>query len=215
MVQSLLSLTAIRDADTASHARRTQYYSRLLAERLRDNPDFRSYLTPDRIELLSSLAPLHDIGKVGVADHLLNKPGALTPEEFQQMKQHPVYGLSVITTAQRNAGAPDDVTLSMAKDIVYTHHERWDGKGYPRGLQGAAIPIPGRVIAIVDAYDALTSERCYRRALPHEQALQLLLEGRGSHFDPAVVDAFVSVAPLLQGVVRESGAIGQHEVALQ
>ncbi|MGB2715956.1 MAG: CHASE2 domain-containing protein [Vicinamibacterales bacterium] len=214
MVQSLLSLTDIRDADTASHSRRTQRYSRLLAERLRQHPQFRDYLTADRINLLSSLAPLHDIGKVGVPDQLLHKPGALTPDEYQEMKKHPTYGLSVITTAQRNAGAPDDPTLMMARDIVYTHHERWDGKGYPRGLEGPEIPIAGRVIAIVDAYDALTSGRCYRHALPHEQALQVLAGGSGSQFDPAVVDALLSVAPLFQDVAREAGSMGHREVAL-
>ena len=215
MVQSLLSLTDIRDADTGSHSRRTQSYSRLLAERLRQHPQFRDYLTPDRIDLLSSLAPLHDIGKVGVPDQLLNKPGALTPDEYQEMKKHPTYGLSVITTAQRNAAAPDDATLMMARDIVYTHHERWDGKGYPRGLEGPEIPIAGRVIAIVDAYDALTSGRCYRHALSHEQALQVLAGESGSHFDPAVVDALLSVGPLFQDVARQAGAMGRHrEVAV-
>jgi adenylate cyclase len=210
MVQSLLSLTDIRDADTGSHSRRTQRYSRLLAERLREHPGFREYLTPDRIDLLSNLAPLHDIGKVGVPDQLLNKPGALTSDEYQEMKKHPSYGLSVITEAQRNASAPDDPTLTMARDIVYTHHERWDGTGYPRGLQGSQIPIAGRVMAIVDAYDALTSARCYRRAMSHEQALQVLVGGRGSHFDPTVVDAFLSVAPLLQHVAREERVVLDH-----
>jgi adenylate cyclase len=215
MVQSLLSLTDIRDADTGSHSRRTQRYSRLLAESLCERPGFREYLTPDRIALLSSLAPLHDIGKVGVPDQLLNKPGALTPDEYREMKKHPAYGLSVITEAQRNAAAPDDATLTMARDIVYTHHERWDGTGYPRGLEGPEIPIAGRVMAIVDAYDALTSARCYRRAMSHEQALQVLVAGSGTHFDPAVVDAFLTAAPLLQHVAREERVTTDHrEVAL-
>jgi adenylate cyclase len=214
MVQSLLSLTDIRDADTGSHSRRTQQYSRLLAERLREHPQFREYLTPDRIDLLANLAPLHDIGKVGVPDHLLNKPAPLTQDEFQEMKKHPSYGLAVITEAQRNAGAPDDATLTMARDIVYTHHERWDGTGYPRGLEGSQIPIAGRVMAIVDAYDALTSARCYRRAMSHDQALQVLTHGRGTHFDPMVLDAFLSVAPVLLHVRDESVTHGYHEVAL-
>jgi adenylate cyclase len=215
MVQSLLSLTDIRDADTGSHSRRTQRYSRLLAEQLARYPQFRHYLTPDRINLLSSLAPLHDIGKVGVPDQLLNKPGALTPSEYEEMKKHPAYGLSVITTAQRNAGAPDDPVLMMARDIVYTHHERWDGQGYPRGLEGAEIPIAGRVMAIVDVYDALTSGRCYRRAVSHDKAMEVLVGGRGSHFDPVVVDAFVTVAPLLQDVAQQATAAGsRHEVAI-
>ena len=214
MVQSLLSLTEVRDADTGSHSRRTQGYSKLLAEQLRAHPGFRDYLTPARIELLSTLAPLHDIGKVGVSDQLLNKPGALTPDEYQEMKKHPAYGLNVITTAQRNAGAADDPTLAMARDIVYTHHERWDGTGYPRGLEGHEIPIAGRLMAIVDVYDALTSSRCYRGAMSHDNALQVLREGSGSHFDPAVVDAFVRIAPRLQHVGTRAAGLAREQAAL-
>ena len=202
MVQSLLSLTEIRDAETGNHSRRTQLYSRLLAQQLCEHPRFREYLTPTRIDLLATLAPLHDIGKVGVPDQLLNKPGALTAEEFREMKKHPIYGLNVITTAQKRAGAHDDATLEMAKEIVYTHHERWDGKGYPRGLKGEQIPIVGRLIAIVDVYDALTTLRCYRQPLPHEKAVELIVDGEGTHFDPAVVDAFLRSASLLRTVTH-------------
>jgi len=204
MVQSLLSLTEIRDAETGSHSRRTQQYSHLLARQLCEHPRFKDYLTPSQIELLSSLAPLHDIGKVGIPDQLLNKPGALTDEEFGQMKMHPTYGLKVITTAQKRASASDDEILSMAKDIVYTHHERWDGRGYPRGLKGEQIPIPGRVMAVVDVYDALTSNRCYRPSLPHDRAVELIVSGEGTQFDPAIVDAFLRSAPLLRRVAHES-----------
>lgn len=202
VVQSLLSLTEIRDVETGNHSRRTQQYSRLLAQQLCEHPRFRDYLTPSRIDLLATLAPLHDIGKVGVPDQLLNKPGALTDEEFREMKKHPIYGLNVITTAQKRAGAHDDATLAMAKEIVYTHHERWDGKGYPRGLKGEQIPIAGRLIAIVDVYDALTTLRCYRQPLPHEKAVELIVDGDGTHFDPAVVDAFLRSASLLQTVTH-------------
>jgi CHASE2 domain-containing sensor protein len=204
MVQSLLSLTEIRDAETGSHSRRTQQYSRLLAMQLCDHPRFREYLTPSHIEMLSSLAPLHDIGKVGIPDQLLNKPGALTDDEYREMKKHPGYGLKVITTAQTRAHADDDETLAMAKDIVYTHHERWDGQGYPRGLKGEQIPIPGRVMAVVDAYDALTSARCYRGPMPHDRAVELIVNGEGTHFDPAVIDAFRRSAPLLYRAAHET-----------
>ena len=178
MVRSLLSLTEVRDADTGRHSRRIQQYSRILAEELSNHPLFRNYLTPERVELLSSLAPLHDIGKVGVPDQLLNKPGELTPEEYQEMKKHPSYGLDVINNAQRDVGAGEDQILSMAKDIVYTHHEWWDGKGYPRGLKGSAIPIAGRLVAVVDVYDAMTARRLYRQPVSHDEAIKLIVAGR-------------------------------------
>lgn len=202
MVRSLLSLTEMRDADTGRHSRRIQQYSRLLAQQLSAHPEFRDYLTSERIELFASLAPLHDIGKVGVPDQLLNKPGELTAEEFKEMKKHPSYGLDVITTAQRDVGAHEDAVLSMAKDIVYTHHEWWDGMGYPRGLKGKAIPIAGRLVAVVDVYDAITARRLYRAPLPHEQAVELIVAGKGTHFDPAVVDAFVAIAPRLKNAAK-------------
>jgi CHASE2 domain-containing sensor protein len=213
MVQSLLSLTEIRDAETGNHSRRTQQYSRLLAQQLAMHPRFREYLTPERIDLLSALAPLHDIGKVGVPDQLLNKPASLTTEEFREMKKHPVYGLSVITTAQRRARAGEDPILAMAKDIVYTHHERWDGQGYPQGLKGEQIPIPGRLMAIVDVYDALTTNRCYRESLPHDRAVELIADGQGTHFDPAVVDAFMQSASLLRTVAHDLSDAAVHAAA--
>jgi adenylate cyclase len=202
MVQSLLSLTEVRDADTGRHSRRIQQFSRLVAEELSRRPEFRAYLTPERIELLASLAPLHDIGKVGIPDSLLNKPGELTPDEFVEMKKHPAYGLDVIANAQRDVGVLEDPILSMAKDIVYTHHEWWDGAGYPRGLKGKEIPIAGRVVAVVDVYDAMTARRLYRAPLPHDHAVDLIVAGKGTHFDPAVVDAFVAVAPTLRAAAQ-------------
>jgi HD-GYP domain-containing protein (c-di-GMP phosphodiesterase class II) len=167
---------------------------------LSKHPSFREYLTEERIELLSSLAPLHDIGKVGVPDHLLNKPGLLTPDEYEEMKKHPVYGLDVINNAQRDVGVRDDEILLMAKDIVYTHHEWWDGQGYPRGLKGTAIPVAGRLVAVVDVYDAMTARRLYREPVVREEAVRLIVGARGTHFDPDVVDAFVRVAPRLGSV---------------
>ena len=194
LVQSLLSLTETRDGETGRHSKRTQQYTKLLAQQLSRYPVFGAYLTPERVDLLSTLAPLHDIGKVGIPDHILNKPGALTPEEMAQMRTHPTLGHDVIVKAERQVGVRDDVILSMAKDIVYTHHERWDGTGYPQGLQGVAIPIEGRVLAVVDVYDALVSRALYRAPMSHEQAVDFITKGRGTHFDPDVADAFLSVA---------------------
>jgi CHASE2 domain-containing sensor protein len=199
MVQTLLSLTEARDAETGQHSRRTQRYTRVLAEALAGHPDFREYLTPERIDLLSSLAPLHDIGKVAIPDHILHKPGPLTPEERAEMQRHPALGRDVIFKAEQQAGVRDDVTLEMAKHIVYTHHERWDGSGYPQGLRGKDIPIAGRVMAVVDVYDAATTRELYRASITHEEAVQFIVRGRGTHFDPAVVEAFEKVAEAFRG----------------
>jgi adenylate cyclase len=198
MVQTLLSLTEIKDAETGKHSRRTQAYTRVLAQELSGHSDFRDYLTPERIDLLATLAPLHDIGKVGVPDSVLNKPGALTPEEMVEMRKHPVHGRDVIVKAEREAGVRDDESLAIAKDIVYTHHEKWDGSGYPEGVKGTDIPIPGRIMAIVDVYDAVLTRRLYAPSLSRADAIALIVKGRGTHFDPAVVDAFLRVAPVLE-----------------
>jgi len=204
MVQTLLSLTEVRDAETGRHSRRTQQYARLLAEQLATQPDFRAYLTRERIDLLSSLAPLHDIGKVGVSDHVLNKPGALTPGELAEMREHPTLGRNVILKAEARVGVRDDATLEMAKDIVYTHHERWDGAGYPQGLRGTAIPVAGRVMALVDVYDAVRARALYRKCLSHDDTVEFIVSGKGTHFDPAVVDAFLSVAALFKSASDEA-----------
>ncbi|HEX5107835.1 MAG TPA: CHASE2 domain-containing protein [Vicinamibacterales bacterium] len=204
MVQTLLSLTEIKDAETGKHSRRTQAYTRVLAQELAGHPDFSDYLTPERIDLLATLAPLHDIGKVGVPDSVLNKPGALTPEELVEMRKHPVHGRDVIVNAQREAGIRDDESLNLAKDIVYTHHEKWDGSGYPEGLKGSDIPIAGRVMAIVDVYDAVLTRRLYAPSLSQADAIALIVKGRGTHFDPAVVDAFLRVAPVMQRLSESS-----------
>jgi len=196
LVQSLMTMVELRDPTTGQHARRTQGYCRLLAQRLAHTPGFREYLTQERIEYISWLAPLHDIGKVGVRDAVLGKPSALSAEELDDMRRHPMVGFEAITRAQRHVGmdsAHDDALLQIAKDIVYTHHERWDGTGYPRGLRGDEIPITGRIVAVVDVYDALVEARPYRRRIPHQEAVTAIVSGRGTQFDPAVVDAFLMV----------------------
>jgi putative two-component system response regulator len=204
MVQALLSLTETRDAETGRHSRRTQQYARLLAEALSSNPDYRAALTPERIDLLSSLAPLHDIGKVGISDQVLNKPGRLTPEEQAEIRKHPVLGRDVLLKAEARVGVRDDATLAMAKDIVYTHHERWDGTGYPQGLRGTEIPVAGRVMALVDVYDAVRARTLYERSSSHDETVSLIVRGKSSHFDPAVVDAFLQVADRFRRVSDEA-----------
>ena len=211
LVESLLSLTEVRDAETGRHSLRTQRLARILAEQLATHPEFRSYLTHERIDLLATLAPIHDIGKVGIRDQVLNKPGALTPEELAEMRQHPTLGREVILKAEQRVGVRDDETLEMAKEIVYTHHERWDGTGYPQGLKGQQIPIVGRIMAVVDVYDAVHTRTLYSAPLSSDGAEKMIVKGRGSHFDPTVVDAFQVVAPLFRRVSDESHDDGPAE----
>jgi putative two-component system response regulator len=193
VLHALTSLTEIRDQETGAHLLRTQHYIRVLCQALARHPRFREVLTGGTIELLASLAPIHDIGKVGVPDRLLRKPGPLTAEEYAEMRMHPVYGRDVIARAQERVGIGDEDLIRLAKEIVYSHHERWDGMGYPLGLAGDAIPVAGRLIALVDVYDALVSERVYKRGWPHEEVVELILAGRATQFDPDVVDAFFRV----------------------
>ncbi len=192
IVQSLTSLTEARDIDTGKHARRTQGYTRLVASLLAKSPHFRGRLTRDKIELMAILAPLHDIGKVGIPDAVLNKPGPLTPDEYSQMRTHPRLGYNAIANAEALSLIEDEEIVGLAKDMVFTHHEWWDGHGYPRGLAGEEIPIGGRILAVVDVYDALVAPRPYRGPMPHEQAVGIIRAQRGTHFDPDVVDAFVA-----------------------
>jgi putative two-component system response regulator len=196
MLHTLTSLIEVRDPSTGRHARRTESYSLLLAEGLARRAKFTHYLTADRVQLISSLAPLHDIGKVGVRDALLNKAAKLTEEEMLEVQRHPALGFDMMTKAQSRVGLGaerDQAILQIAKDIVYTHHERWDGRGYPRGLAGDEIPVAGRILAVVDVYDALVEPRPYRDRLPHDVAVTTIVEGRGTQFDPDVIEAFLAV----------------------
>jgi adenylate cyclase len=190
-IESMSSLTETRDPRTGEHIRRTRNYIRLLAEYLKNQPRFSPFLDDETIDLLCKSAPLHDIGKVGVSDRILLKPGRLTDQEFEEMKQHTVYGRDTILAAERKLG--NTSFLRVAREIAYTHHERWDGSGYPEGLKGEQIPVPGRLMALADSYDALTSKRVYKSRIPHEKAVEIIVEEKGSHFDPEVVDAFLEI----------------------
>jgi adenylate cyclase len=207
-VHSLTSLVESRDGATGRHARRTQQYARLLATRLAELPRFCGALTPEHVDLIARLAPLHDIGKVGVRDAVLLKEGPLSAEELDEMRRHPGFGHDTILNAERLAGLighADEELLRVAKDIVYTHHERWDGKGYPRGLSGEDIPIGGRIVALVDVYDALIDSRSYHRGVTHEEAVAVIRAGRATHFDPEVVDAFLTIEADFRRLTGERG----------
>lgn len=191
-ILAMASLAETRDSDTGNHIRRTQYYVKALAEQLRSHRGFASVLTPQNIDMLFKSAPLHDIGKVGIPDRILLKPGRFTPEEFEIMKTHTTLGRDAIAHAKASLGTRVEF-LSMAKDIALFHQEKWDGSGYPHGLRGDAIPIWARLMALADVYDALISRRVYKNSMPHEKAAAIIEDGRGSHFDPEMVDAFVQI----------------------
>jgi putative two-component system response regulator len=188
-IHAMASLAETRDNETGNHIRRTQNYVKTLAQTLSKHPRFAHYLTDEQIEMLYLSAPLHDIGKVGIPDHILLKPGRLDAAEFEIMKTHTTLGYQSILSASERLSAGSSF-LTCAMEIALSHQEKWDGSGYPQGLSGDAIPISARLMAVADVYDALISERYYKKAFSHESAVGIILEGRGSHFDPDVVDAF-------------------------
>jgi putative two-component system response regulator len=191
-IMAMASLAETRDNETGNHIRRTQNYVRALAGKLRDHSRFRSQLDDETIELLYKSAPLHDIGKVGIPDAILLKPGKLTPEEFEVMKTHTTLGRDAILAAERLINAPSTF-LRLAREIAHYHQEKWDGSGYPEKLAGEAIPVSARLMAVADVYDALISRRVYKPPFPHDEAVQIIRAGRDQHFDPDMVDAFVAV----------------------
>ena len=203
-IRALAHLAEIRDPETGNHILRTQGYVRLLASALADHPRFADTLTPGYIDLLSRSAPLYDIGKVGIPDHILLKPGKLTPEEWQIMRTHAKLGSDAIEEAEQDMEKPL-AFLTLAKEIAHWHHEKWDGSGYPDGLQGDAIPLSARLMALADVFDALICARVYKPAMSYDEARALILSGSGHHFDPDVVtafdrhfDAFVTIAERYQ-----------------
>ncbi|MDO8988666.1 MAG: HD domain-containing phosphohydrolase [Sideroxyarcus sp.] len=191
-IMAMASLAETRDNETGNHLKRTQTYIRALALKLRGNPRFREFLTEDNIESLFKLAPLHDIGKVGIPDAILLKQGKLTPEEFEIMKMHPTLGGNALAMAESGLPTPNRF-LHIAREIATGHHEKWDGSGYPLGLKGDDIPISARLMALADVYDALISRRVYKHPYTHAEAVAHILQGRGAHFDPDVADAFLSI----------------------
>jgi putative two-component system response regulator len=200
-ITAFCALAEARDNETGNHIRRTQHYVKALAEHLRHHPHFAPELNEETIQLMFKSAPLHDIGKVGVPDAILNKPGKLTPEEWVIMKRHCEFGRDAIAQAEKDLGA-DDPFLHYAKEIAYSHHERWDGKGYPQGIAGAAIPRSARLMAVADVYDALITRRVYKTPIPHDQAVAIISDGRGTQFDPDVVDAFGEIIDSFHDIAR-------------
>jgi len=188
-IRALARLAEMRDQETGNHLRRTQNYVRILACQLSSHPRYAEFLTEQRIELIAKSAPLHDIGKVGIPDQILLKPGPLSPNEWMVMKTHTVLGKEAIEQAQRDVELPLEF-LTLSKEIAHYHHERWNGRGYPAGLAEQQIPLPARLMAVADVFDALISWRVYKAPIPFAQARDMIMEERGQHFDPDITDAF-------------------------
>jgi len=197
-IRVMVSLAEFRDECTGNHIRRTQDYVRLLADYLSRQPRDAGFLTPEQIDRIAKASPLHDIGKIAIPDHILLKPGRHTPEEFAIMQTHSVKGESMLLRSLHEMGG-DNAMLRFACQIARSHHERWDGGGYPDGLAGEAIPLAARLMAVADVYDALRSRRPYKKAFDHAEAVDIIVQGKGSHFDPLLVEAFLA----LQGVFSE------------
>ncbi len=195
------ALAEFRDPETGNHLRRTQHYVKQLAFELSKSPDYSEYLLEDRIDVLFKSAPLHDIGKVGIPDKILLKPGKLTTEEFEIMKDHTFFGKIAIHEAQKQTEISNSF-LAMSEQIAACHHEKWDGTGYPYGLAGTNIPCSARLMAIADVYDALVTKRSYKDAFSHEKAVQIIKESSGTHFDPEIVGAFLRISDEFADILK-------------
>jgi len=195
-IHAMASLAEYRDPETGGHIKRTQNYVKILAQHLQKHPKFSGCFNNVEIEALYRSAPLHDIGKVGIQDSILLKPGKLTEDEFERMKEHVIIGRDAIISCEKRLGR--DSFLKYAHEIAESHHEKWDGSGYPYGLKGEKIPISGRLMAIADVYDALISKRVYKPPLPHSEAVKYILENRSIHFDPLMVDIFEEIHELFR-----------------
>ena len=191
-IQAMTALVQTRDIETGNHIRRTQRYVRILARQLQKHPKFSSFLTERNIDMLFRSVPLHDIGKVGIPDRILFKPGRLTADEMAVMQTHTTLGRHTIAYAEQLMVGQQDF-LVLAKEIAYSHQEKWDGSGYPQGLSGDAIPISARLMAVADVYDAMISTRIYKLGTSHAEAVEIVTEGSGTHFDPDIIEAFLKV----------------------
>lgn len=200
-IEALAVLAEHRDPETGGHILRTKNYVRAVARELKKDPKYHDFLTEKTIDMYYKSAPLHDIGKVGIRDSVLLKPGKLTDEEFTEMKKHPMIGYMAIKNAAKILGENSFLTYSM--EFARYHHEKWNGSGYPAGLQGEDIPLPGRIMAIADVYDALISKRVYKPAFSHKKAMLIIQKDSGSHFDPKIVEAFLAIEDEVQQIALD------------
>jgi putative two-component system response regulator len=191
ILKTVADLVESRDDITGGHIERTRRWVEILVEALRDTPQYGQEVAQWDIKLLLQSSQLHDVGKIAISDRILQKPGRLTPEEFEEMKKHAAFGVQIIENIEARTSACD--FLEYAKIFAGTHHEKWDGTGYPHNLAEEEIPLQGRIMALADVYDALTSDRPYKKAFTHEEAVKIILEGKGVQFDPVLTDIFITV----------------------
>jgi len=203
IINALTSLAETRDKETGSHIIRTQYYVKTLAELIRHLPEYCDELNDSTINAMFKTAPLHDVGKVGIPDAVLLKPGKLTAEEWVVMKTHAKLGADALMQAGESSGGRGVSFLKYAHEIALGHHEKWDGSGYPNGLSGTDIPLSARLMAVADVYDALISKRCYKEAFSHEKALSIMAEGKGQHFDPDMLQVFLDNEPAFFAIAEK------------
>ena len=211
-IESMATLAEYRDKETGGHIKRTRMYVKLLAEHIKQNDKYKHFLSDENIDMLYKSAPLHDIGKVAIPDNILLKPTRLTEEEVEIMKTHTTIGHDVIESSVRKLGK--NSFLTIAAEIALSHQEKWDGSGFPQGLKGDEIPISGRLMALADVYDALTSKRVYKPPLSHALAVDIIKKGRGTHFDPDMVDAFLEIQEKFRNVAREFADFEEEREAL-
>lgn len=200
-IQALIGLLEVRDIESSNHTKRTQWMMKALCEQLKTKEKYFSLMSGSYIKELFETAPLHDIGKVGIPDSILLKPGKLAEDEFEIMKRHVIYGVNAIKLEVVEGEIPSFIKTAI--ECISGHHEKYDGSGYPNGLKQDEIPLPGRLMAIVDVYDALISERIYKEAWPHEKAVALIREQSGKHFDPEIVDAFLAEEERIKEITKK------------
>ena len=217
-ISAFCSLVEARDNETGNHILRTQHYMLALCEVMRLSPHHALELSDENITQIFKSAPLHDIGKVAIPDHILLKPGKLDPAEWEIMKRHAEFGAAAIAAAQGEIGNADTSFLEYARLIALTHHERWDGSGYPRALAGGDIPLAGRMMAVADVYDALISRRIYKPPYSHDEAIAMIVEERGKHFDPEIIDRMLTISGRFADIARrfsDAGLDGESEGKLE
>ncbi|MBQ9899530.1 MAG: HD domain-containing protein [Acholeplasmatales bacterium] len=202
VIEDLAAVIETRDVGTGEHVIRTKKYVGMIAREMQKYPKYKNILTNKYIKQIENSAPLHDVGKIAVRDAILLKPGRLTPEEFDEMKKHSAKGGEMINNIFSNLD--DDEFFKIAYDIAVSHHEKWDGTGYPNGLKGEDIPLSGRIMAIADVYDALTSKRVYKDSMPPKKAFDIIVEGRGTHFDPDIIDIVITIKDKFISYVNEA-----------